>query len=115
MVRPRKPEAERRSRTIGVRAGPDRRTGLPNSLRLRARWSSRPPGRAESVPPTGTFGWDPFRPSPACVAMSGVDSRGRWNAGIGLADSPAGAVSPGGRMAGGQCGRDAGVVLQVIM
>jgi len=62
MARPRKPEAERRSRTIGVRAGQDRRTGLPDPLRLCARRSSRSPGRAEPVPLTGTFGWDPSRP-----------------------------------------------------
>ncbi len=59
---PRKPEAERRSRTIGVRARPDRRTGLPDPHRLRTRRSSRSPGRAKPVPPTGTYGWDPFRP-----------------------------------------------------
>ena len=70
--------ASRRSCTIGVRAGPDRRTGLPDPLRLCAHRSSPSPGRAEPVPPTGTFGWDPFRPSPACAATSGVDSRGRW-------------------------------------
>ncbi len=62
MARPRKPEAERRSRTIGVRVGPDRRTGLPDPLRLCARRSSQSPGRAEPVPSTGTYGWDPFRP-----------------------------------------------------
>jgi len=62
MARPRKPEAERRSRTIGVLAGPDRRTGLPGRLRLCARRSSPSPGRAEPVPPTGTFGRDSFRP-----------------------------------------------------
>ena len=33
MARPRKPEAERRSRMISVRAGLDRRTGLPDLLR----------------------------------------------------------------------------------
>jgi len=50
------------SRAIGVLAGPDRRTGLPDLLRLCARRSSPSPGRAEPVPPTGTFGRDSFRP-----------------------------------------------------
>ena len=50
------------SRAIGVLAGPDRRTGLPGPLQPCARRSSPSPGRAEPVPPTGTFGRDSFRP-----------------------------------------------------
>ncbi len=46
-------------------AGPDRRAGLPDPLRLRARRSSPSPGRAGPVPPTGASGWSPLRPSPA--------------------------------------------------
>ena len=59
---------------IGVRAGPDRRTGLPDPLRLCARRFSRSPGRAEPVPPTGTFAWDPSRP-PAARGGEGTRPR----------------------------------------
>ena len=87
MVRPRKPEAERRSRTIGVRAGPDRRTGHPDPLRLCARRSSRPPSvrsgegtrprreeRTESVPDAGGTGAEAVATPTTSLAGHSADS-----------------------------------------
>ena len=63
---PRKPQGERRSRMIGVRAGPDWRTGLPDLLRSSA--AAGPPrlrgGRSPSLRPGRLDGIRsaPFRP-----------------------------------------------------
>ena len=64
MVRPpRMPQAERRSRMIGVRAGLDRRTGLPDPLR-----ALRPPvlpvSGAGGARPCDRAVWTGFVPSP---------------------------------------------------
>ena len=67
---PRKPQAERRSRMIGVRAGPDRRTGLPDLLR-----ALRPPvlpvSGAGGARPSDRAVWTGFVPPPLPSGVGG--------------------------------------------